>query len=201
MGHFETKSEAASLPCPVLPTWADVSAPCVRPEQRARVPACFQRHCRLPVGNRFPPKRSANASASSGLAKQNTTKSLSSRRGEHVSGLADKTPHTGSAYHLTRVGLAGERNEGLAALKAERASLVAQKPPDRDGNRADPLRGRARRRRCGQRTREPVAHCVDGAVLRSARHCADGLDIGAMRHLIALVGFAKRTCECHRSSF
>jgi hypothetical protein len=33
----------------------------------------------------------AKASASSGLAKQNTTKSLSSRRREYVSSLADKT--------------------------------------------------------------------------------------------------------------
>jgi hypothetical protein len=40
--------------------------------------------------NRFPPKRSAKASASSGLEKQNTTKSLSSRRREYVSGDADK---------------------------------------------------------------------------------------------------------------
>jgi hypothetical protein len=34
------------------------------------------------VGNRSPPKRSAKASASSGLAKQNTTESLTSRRRE-----------------------------------------------------------------------------------------------------------------------
>ncbi len=42
--------------------------------------ARFQLHRRPGVGNRFPPKRSAKASASSGLAKQNTTKSRSSRR-------------------------------------------------------------------------------------------------------------------------
>jgi hypothetical protein len=43
-------------------------------------PACFQDHRQLPLGNRSPPKCFAKASASSGLAKQNTTRSLSSRR-------------------------------------------------------------------------------------------------------------------------
>src|SRR5262245_50569390 len=38
------------------------------------------RHRPVPPGNRCPPNRSANACASSGLVKQNTTKSLSSRR-------------------------------------------------------------------------------------------------------------------------
>jgi hypothetical protein len=71
---------------------------------RSGSPACFQAHRRVPVGNRFPPKRSAKASASSGLAKQNTTKSLLSRRRECVSGVADRT--SGSAkYHLTVDGL------------------------------------------------------------------------------------------------
>jgi hypothetical protein len=54
-------------------------------------PACFQGHRQL-LGSRFPPKRLAKASASSGLAKQNTTKSLSSRRRESVRGFADRTP-------------------------------------------------------------------------------------------------------------
>lgn len=53
-------------------------------------PACFQGHPRLPVGNCFPPKRLASASASSGSAKQNTTTSLSSRRREYVSDVADR---------------------------------------------------------------------------------------------------------------
>jgi hypothetical protein len=44
------------------------------------------------TGNLSPPKRWAKATASSGLAKQNTTKSLSSRRREYVSGVADRTP-------------------------------------------------------------------------------------------------------------
>jgi hypothetical protein len=44
------------------------------------------------VGNCAPPKRSANAFAPSGLAKQNTTNSLSSLRREYVSGAADRTP-------------------------------------------------------------------------------------------------------------
>jgi hypothetical protein len=39
-------------------------------------------HRRLPVANLSPSKRLANASASSGLEKQNTTKSLSSLRRE-----------------------------------------------------------------------------------------------------------------------
>jgi hypothetical protein len=51
-----------------------------------------QRHHRPPVGNRSPPKRLAKASASSGLATQNTTKSLSSHRREYASGVADKAP-------------------------------------------------------------------------------------------------------------
>jgi hypothetical protein len=54
-------------------------------------PACFQGH-RWVTDNRSPPKRLAKASASSDLAKQNTTKSLSSRRREYVSGAADRTP-------------------------------------------------------------------------------------------------------------
>jgi hypothetical protein len=40
------------------------------------------------TGDRLPPKRLARACASSGLAKQNTTKSLSSRRREYVNGKA-----------------------------------------------------------------------------------------------------------------
>jgi hypothetical protein len=47
---------------------------------------CFHRW--LPGGNRSPTKRLANAAASSRLAKQNTTKSLSSRCREYVSGVA-----------------------------------------------------------------------------------------------------------------
>ena len=47
-------------------------------------PDCFQGHSWLPVGNRWPPKRLANASASSDLAKQNT-KSPASWRREYVS--------------------------------------------------------------------------------------------------------------------
>jgi hypothetical protein len=54
-------------------------------------PRCFQGYRRF-SGNRFPPKRLAKASASSGLPQQNTTKSLSSRRREYVSGVADRTP-------------------------------------------------------------------------------------------------------------
>jgi hypothetical protein len=46
-----------------------------------------------------PPKRLAKASASSGLEKQNTTKWLSSRRREYVSGVADRTP-AAQKYHL-----------------------------------------------------------------------------------------------------
>src|SRR5215471_5407997 len=41
---------------------------------------------------RSPPKRSAKACASSGLAKQNTAKSLSSQRMKQVGGEADRTP-------------------------------------------------------------------------------------------------------------
>jgi hypothetical protein len=48
--------------------------------------------------NHFPPKRLANASASSGLAKQNTTKSLSSRPTEYVSGVADRTTSSTKYY-------------------------------------------------------------------------------------------------------
>jgi hypothetical protein len=68
------------------------SVPCVRREQRARVPACIQGHRQLPLGNRSPPKCLANASASSCSAKQNTTTSLSSRRMAYVSGVADRKP-------------------------------------------------------------------------------------------------------------
>jgi hypothetical protein len=50
---------------------------------------------RLPVANRSPPKHLANAIASSGLAKQNTTKLRSSRRREYVSGVADRYLQSG----------------------------------------------------------------------------------------------------------
>jgi hypothetical protein len=42
-------------------------------------------------GNRSPPMRLAKASASSGLAKPNTAKSLSSRRRKYVRGVADRS--------------------------------------------------------------------------------------------------------------
>jgi hypothetical protein len=54
------------------------------------LPFCFTGRRRLPVANRAPPKRLANATASTVLAKQNTTKSLSSRRRGYVSCAADK---------------------------------------------------------------------------------------------------------------
>jgi hypothetical protein len=44
------------------------------------------------AGNLSPAKRLAKAAASSGLAKQNTTTSLSSWRRKRVSGAADRTP-------------------------------------------------------------------------------------------------------------
>jgi hypothetical protein len=50
-----------------------------------RVAPLVFRGCGWTEGNCSPPKRSAKASASSGFAKQNTTKSLSSRRREYVS--------------------------------------------------------------------------------------------------------------------
>jgi hypothetical protein len=52
--------------------------------------ACFQGHRRPLVANLSPPKRSVKAAASAGSAKQNTTKSLSSRRMEYVSSAADR---------------------------------------------------------------------------------------------------------------
>jgi hypothetical protein len=78
--------DSARLGCPGNPT------DCVRPEQtRSDRPACFQGYRQL-SGNRSPLKRLAKAFASSGLAKQNTTKSLSLRRREYVNGVADRTP-------------------------------------------------------------------------------------------------------------
>jgi hypothetical protein len=44
---------------------------------------CFQGYRRLPVANRFPPKRSAKASASSGLAKKNTKRQRRCNQAEH----------------------------------------------------------------------------------------------------------------------
>jgi hypothetical protein len=94
LGHFQTKSEAGSL----LIYW---SGPPTRPDvlhlafvlnKALGSPRLFQGHRRLSAGNHFPPKRPAKASASSGLEKKNTTKSLSSRRREDVSGVADKRP-------------------------------------------------------------------------------------------------------------
>jgi hypothetical protein len=57
-----------------------------RPEETTR----YERYYR--PSSRSPPNRLVKASASSGLAKPNTTKSLSSRRREYVSGDADRTP-------------------------------------------------------------------------------------------------------------
>jgi hypothetical protein len=53
------------------------------------------------------------------------------------------------------------------------------KSPDRDRDRADPLRGRTRRRRHRQRASNPVAACVDGPVLRPVGNRADGSGFGA----------------------
>jgi hypothetical protein len=72
------------------PTRADVLHLAFVPNNALGSPACFQRHRRLPVGDLASPNRPANASASSGLPKQNTTKSLSSRRREYVSCAADR---------------------------------------------------------------------------------------------------------------
>jgi hypothetical protein len=55
---------------------------------------------RLPVADRSPPKRLAKACASSGLAKQNTMKSLSSQRREYASGVVHRTS-AAQKYHLT----------------------------------------------------------------------------------------------------
>src|SRR5215475_3924727 len=48
------------------------------------------RHHRRAPGKRSPPNRWENAAASCGLAKQNTTKSRSSRRMKYVNGATDK---------------------------------------------------------------------------------------------------------------
>jgi hypothetical protein len=93
-GHFESKSEAASLRLcwSGPPPGADVLHLAFVLNNVLGSPACFEHHRRPPVGNRFPPNRPAKASASCGLAKQNTTTSLSSRRMEYVSGVADRIP-------------------------------------------------------------------------------------------------------------
>jgi hypothetical protein len=54
-------------------------------------PRLLSGHCQI-TGKRFPPKHLAKTSASSGIAKQNATKSMSSRRREYVSVVADSTP-------------------------------------------------------------------------------------------------------------
>jgi hypothetical protein len=91
-------------------------------------PACFQGHRRLPVGNRSPPKRLAKASAFPALEKQNTTKSLSSRRREFASGVADRIPaaqnitsrltrpYTFSARSATRCGHVRLRSPRVTCL-------------------------------------------------------------------------------------
>jgi hypothetical protein len=75
------------LPAPVG-MGSSAGGACGASPSRAR--DLIQGHRRLPVAKRWPPKRLAKASASSGLAKQNTTKSLSSRRREYVSCAADR---------------------------------------------------------------------------------------------------------------
>ena len=63
------------------------------------------------VGNRFPPKRSAKASASSDLKKENTRRSPSSRRRQYVSGVADTlaaTPRTSSVFFEANTFSAGK---------------------------------------------------------------------------------------------
>jgi hypothetical protein len=94
LGHFQTKSKAASLPVywSGPPTRADVLHLAFVLNNALGSPACFQGRRQLPLGNRSPEKCLAKASASSGLAKQNTTTSLSSRRMEYVTGVADRTP-------------------------------------------------------------------------------------------------------------
>jgi hypothetical protein len=64
------------------------------------------------------PNGSANASASSGLAKQNTTNSLSSQRRKYVSGVADRTP---AAQNITsrfsRSGMSRAKSSGGSASR------------------------------------------------------------------------------------
>ena len=84
-GSSETISPSLARrtsPHPPPCAWAGAyfdSAPLLCAEARQRD--------RFVTGKSSPLKRLANASASSGLAKQNTTKSLSSRRREYVSGV------------------------------------------------------------------------------------------------------------------
>ena len=104
------------------------------------------RHRRVD-GNRSPSKRMANASASSGLVKQNTTNSPSSRSREYGRGAADRdsaklqtislflTPRTLSADNPLRYRVALQRNVG-AALRTERrrcrhsrVMISSQRPP------------------------------------------------------------------------
>ncbi len=78
-----------------------------------------------------------------------------------------------------RAGLAGERNETAgtsSSLKAERAT-AAKGRQNRNRSRAH-LRGGIARARHRLRTRHPVAHRSDGAVLRSARHRVDCCGFG-----------------------
>jgi hypothetical protein len=77
--HFQTISCAASLPStgPIL--LHELTFSFVLNDARIGRPACFQDHRQLLVSHCSPPNRSANAAASSGSEKQNTTTSLSSR--------------------------------------------------------------------------------------------------------------------------
>jgi hypothetical protein len=92
LGHFQTNGGRILARLLVRSSYMRLTFCTFRSSWKTRSgrPACFQGHRRVPVANRFTPKRSAKASASSGLEKQNTTKSLTSRRREYVGGDADK---------------------------------------------------------------------------------------------------------------
>jgi hypothetical protein len=97
----ERDTHQSNSPAHAGEAWSDYTEPFTDPT------ALF--YCQV-VGNRSPPRRSANASASSDLEKQNTTKSLSSRRREYVSGVADKAAavvNITSLFLRPRIFLAG----------------------------------------------------------------------------------------------
>jgi hypothetical protein len=87
-GHFQTKLETGSSAgyWSGPPTSADVLHPAFVLNSALDSPARFQRQRRLPVGKRFPTEVLGKGLRIFWLAKQNTTKSLSSRRREYVSG-------------------------------------------------------------------------------------------------------------------
>jgi hypothetical protein len=162
---------AVASPLRTRPAIMSLSNPCTTASSSSAW--CCSTHAAPRLGARAQ-KRSANAPASSGLAKQNTTKSNSSRRIEYVSGGTDRVsakPRTVSLFFSPRTLSADQRNMmwpaaaelgavdfGLASAHRRTLRAVARRPEIAGGSLS--LAG-SRLRRC-----RPLTDGADGSLAK-----------------------------------